>query len=340
MKHFTIEHDQKDRIPFINEARKVAGSGLKLYGSPWSPPAWMKSNNDMLHGGKLKAEYYQTWADYFSKYLKAYEKEGLPIWGVTVQNEPMATQIWESCVFTAEEERDFVKYYLGPTLTKDGLAGVKVMIWDHNRGLMYQRAQVVYDDPGASKYVWGTGFHWYTGNHFDNVRLVHDAYPDKHLIYTEAGMGQGSLDAAQKQNDWDAAERLAKSVINDLNNWTEGWDLWNLLLDDSGGPNHVGGRGLSSVMYDGRSHEPVYLNTYYVFGHFSRFIKPGAKRIIAASNDDNLLSTAFLNGDGTVAVVVLNVGNKETSFRVWYDKKATRADLPSQSIATLVFKLK
>ena len=90
----------------------------------------------------------------------------------------MATQIFESCVFTAEEERDFVKNYLGPTLVKDNLSDVKLMIWDHNRGLMYQRAETVYDDPQASKYVWGTAFHWYTGNHYDNVRLVHDAFPD------------------------------------------------------------------------------------------------------------------------------------------------------------------
>ncbi len=297
----------------------------------------MKSNHDYLHGGKLKPEYFQTWADYFSKYLKAFAKEGLPIWGITVQNEPMAVQIWESCVFTAEEERDFVKNYLGPTLTKDNWGDVKVMIWDHNRGMMYQRAEVVYDDPQASKYVWGTGFHWYVGDHYDNVRLVHDAFPDKHLIYTEAGLGRGSLDNALRLNDWDTAERLAKSVIEDLNNWTEGWVLWNLLLDETGGPNHVGGHGLSSIMYDSRKKGLVYLNTYYVFGHFSRFIKPGAKRITAASNDDNLLSTAFLNPDGRVAVVILNTGDKETNFQLWTDKKAAKAVLPPQSIMTLVF---
>ena len=337
LKYFTIEHEKKDRIPFIKAAQKVANNGIKLFGSPWSPPAWMKSNNDMLHGGKLKPEYNQTWADFFVKYLKAFENEGIPVWGITVQNEPMAVQIWESCIFTAEEERDFVKNYLGPTLKKNDLSNVKLMIWDHNRGIMYQRAQVVYDDPETSKYVWGTGFHWYVGNHYDNVRLVHDAYPDKHLIYTEAGMGRGTLDDPEKLNEWDTSERLAKSMILDLNNWTEGWVFWNLLLDETGGPCHVGCHGFSPIMYDSRKDELVYLNTYYVFGHFSRFIKPGAKRIIAASNDDNLLATAFLNPDGKVAVVILNVGNKETLFQIWTDKKAVKAIMPSQSIVTVIF---
>jgi len=337
LKYFTIEHDEKDRIPFIKAAQKLAGNDLKLFASPWSPPAWMKSNHDVLYGGTLKPEYDQTWADYFVKYLKAFEKEGIPIWGITVQNEPMAVQIWESCIFTAEEERDFVKNHLGPTLAKNDLSGVKLMIWDHNRGIMYQRAQVVYDDPETSKYVWGTGFHWYVGDHYDNVRLVHDAYPDKHLIYTEAGLGRGPLDDAGKVNDWGVSEHLAKSMIADLNNWTEGWVFWNLLLDETGGPCHVGCHGLAPIMFDRRKNELVYLNTYYVFGHFSRFIKPGAKRIIATSNDDNLLATACLNPDGKVAVVVLNVGNQETLFQVWTDKKAVKATLPSQSIATFIF---
>ena len=154
LKNFSIEHDETNRIPFIKEAQEVANNGIKVFASPWSPPAWMKSNNDMLYGGKLKPEYDQAWADYFVKYLKAFENDGVPIWGITVQNEPMAIQIFESCVFTAEEERDFVKNYLGPTLVKNDLSGVKTMIWDHNRGIMYQRIQTVYDDPEASKYVW------------------------------------------------------------------------------------------------------------------------------------------------------------------------------------------
>ena len=155
LKNFSIAHDMKDRIPFIKRAQAAAKGKLRLFASPWSPPGWMKTNGEMLHGGKLKSEYNQTWADYFVKYVKAYAAEGIPMWGLTVQNEALAVQVWESCIFTADEERDFVKNYLGPTLHKAGLADVKLMIWDHNRGLLYQRVQPAYDDPEASKYIWG-----------------------------------------------------------------------------------------------------------------------------------------------------------------------------------------
>ena len=158
---------------------------MKIYASPWSPPAWMKTNGDMLHGGKLKPEYRDAWARYYVRFVEEYEKEGVPIWGLTVQNEPMATQTWESCLFTGEEERDFVRDHLGPALERAGLQRLKLMVWDHNRGILYQRAKAVYDDPAAARYVWGAAFHWYVGDHFDNVRMVHDAWPEKRLLFTE-----------------------------------------------------------------------------------------------------------------------------------------------------------
>ena len=150
----------------------------------------MKDNNDMLHGGKLKPEFYQTWADYYVKFIKAYEKAGIPVWGLTIQNEPMATQRWESCIYTADDERDFLKNFLGPTIQKAGLGDKKIIVWDHNRDLMVQRANVIFGDPEASKYAWGMGFHWYESwsggdKMFDNVKLVHEAYPDKNLMFTE-----------------------------------------------------------------------------------------------------------------------------------------------------------
>jgi glucosylceramidase len=126
--NFSIKHDLKYRVPFIKAAFRETGNDLKLFASPWSPPAWMKTNHTMLHGGKLIPEYDQTWADYIVKFVKAYEDEGIPIWGLTVQNEPMAVQTWESCIFTASEERDFVKNYLGPTLQNSGLSNLKFMM--------------------------------------------------------------------------------------------------------------------------------------------------------------------------------------------------------------------
>lgn len=187
---FNIEHDRKYKIPFIKQAMAAAGGKLTLFASPWSPPAWMKDNNDMLHGGKLKPAYYNSWARYYTKFIRAYEQEGIPIWGISVQNEPMATQRWESCIYTAEEERDFLKNHLGPVMKKEGLGDKKIIVWDHNRDLIYQRAQTYFSDPEAAQYIWGIGFHWYedwSGGTpmYDNMRRVHESFPDKNIFFTE-----------------------------------------------------------------------------------------------------------------------------------------------------------
>jgi glucosylceramidase len=338
LKDFTIKHDLKDRIPFIKRAQAAAKGKLRLYASPWSPPAWMKTNNDMLNGGKLKPEYAQTWADYFVKYVKAYEAEGIPMWGLTVQNEALATQVWESCIYTGEEERDFVKNFLGPTLAKAGLGDVKLMIWDHNRGLIYQHVQPAYDDKEAAKYLWGTAFHWYTGDHFDNVRQVHDTFPDKHLLYTEGGIG----------GKWSDAQRLAKNVILDLNNWTEGWAVWNLILDQDDGPYHAGGakpygapaigpRRGTVVNADTATGKITYNPPHYVLGQFSRFIRPGAKRIVCTSDTDDFLATAALNPDGSVAVVAQNLTDRDTFLRVWRHGQFVKYQCPPNAIVTFVF---
>jgi glucosylceramidase len=250
--HFSIAPDLKFKIPFIRAAVERSGGELRLLASPWSPPAWMKTNNDMLQGGKLRAEYRRAWADYFIRFVRDYEKAGVPVWGLTVQNEPMAVQPWESCIFTAAEERDFVKDCLGPALRHSGLSRVKLMVWDHNRGIMYQRAQVVYDDPLAAQYVWGTAFHWYVGDHFDNVRLVHDAYPEKELLFTEGSVEK--FDGARLL-EWSAGETYARSMINDFNNWASGWLAWNVLLDEQGGPNHVGNYCMAPIIGDTKRSE-------------------------------------------------------------------------------------
>ncbi len=325
--HFSIEHDRKNRLPFIKRALAVANGGLRLYASPWSPPGWMKTNGEMKHGGKLKPEYRQTWADYFVKYVKAYAAEGVPIWGLTVQNEALATQVWESCLFTANEERDFVRDYLGPTLHRNDLAGVKLMIWDHNRGLMYQRAEATYGDPAASKYVWGTAFHWYVGDHHDNARQLHDAFPDKALLFTE-----GSV-----RGTWAAASRLARNVILDLNDWTAGWTVWNLLLDSEGGPRHAGGlMGGTIVNADLKTGELTFNPPHYAFGHFTRFIKTGARRIVCTSSSDDFVATAFRNPDGKIAVVLTNLTDHDQIFQLWVEGRALKYSSPANGIVTIV----
>ncbi|MCK9394276.1 MAG: glucosylceramidase [Methylobacter sp.] len=332
LKHFSIEHDRQALIPMIREAIDLSGGRLKLFASPWSPPAWMKTNGMMNNGGKLKPEYRQAWADYYVRYIQGYGREGIAIWGLTVQNEPEATQTWDSCIYTGEEERDFVRDYLGPTLHDAGLANVKVIVWDHNRDRMFERAKAVLDDPKAAQYVWGVGFHWYCGDHFDNVQLTHDAYPDKHLIFTE-----GCQEAGPHLGSWDTGERYAHSMINDLNRWTEAWVDWNMVLDETGGPNHVNNLCSAPIIADTKAGEILYQSSYYYIGHFSRFIRPGARRVACAKTLDSLEASAFLNVDGTVAVVVLNRTGQEIDFVLKSQGLQAKTSIPARGIKTFVF---
>lgn len=329
---FNISHDLKYRIPFIKEVLATAGKDFTVFASPWSP-AWMKDNNDMLHGGKLKPEYDDAWARYFVKFIKAYAAAGVPIWGVTVQNEPMAVQPWESCLYTAEEERDFVKNYLGPIMAKSGLKDKKILIWDHNRSFMYHRAEVVLDDPKAAQYVWGVAFHWYVGNYFENVKRVQEAFPKTHLLFTEGC--NAPFDPARIQ-EWQWGETYGISMINDFNNGSAGWTDWNVLLDQKGGPNHVHNYCFAPIHANTETGELTYMSSYYYLGHFSKFIRPGARRIISSSTDDDLLTTAFLNKDGRIAVIVMNVSNTEQPFYLSIEGKTAETSSPAHSIMTLV----
>jgi len=335
---FNVSHDEKFRIPFIKKAIAAAGGTLPMFVSPWSPPAWMKDNNDVLHGGKLLPKYAQAWANHYVKFIKTYESMGMPIWGLSVQNEPMAKQKWESCLYTAEDERDFVKKYLGPTLQKNGLSDKKLICWDHNRDLIYQRATTLLNDAEAAKYIWGLGFHWYetwTGSaqQFENLKRVHEAFPDKNLIFTEGCVEKFSLD---RVNDWALGERYGTSMVNDFNCGTVAWTDWNVLLDENGGPNHVGNFCFAPIHADTKTGKLIYTNSYYYIGHFSKFIQPGAKRISCSTNRDKLQATAFLNPDGKMVVVVLNLSDEKLAYNLWIDGKAAKTVSLPHSIMTAV----
>ena len=342
LKSFNIDHDRTYRIPFTKRAIEAAGGTLTMYASPWSPPAFMKTNNNMLQGGSLKPDFYQPWANYYIKFIKAYEAEGIPIWGLSVQNEPMATQRWESCIYTAEEERDFVKNYLGPTLEKENMGNKKLIVWDHNRDLLFQRANVILSDPEAAKYVWGTGFHWYEDwkdgiPMFDNVKRVQETFPDKNLIFTE-GCNERYDITRIENDDPKLAERYGKAMINDFNNGTVAWTDWNILLDETGGPNHVGNFCFAPVHGDTQTGELMFTESYYYIGHFSKFIRPGAKRIVSVSSSNALMTTGFQNQDGSIVIVVMNIGDQPLSYSLTMDSKTAQLNTLPHSIQTIIFK--
>jgi glucosylceramidase len=338
LKTFSVSHDEQYRIPFIKRAIHAAGGKLPLLASPWSPPAWMKDNHDMLHGGKLIPEFYQTWANYYVQFIRAYEKRGIPVWGVSVQNEPMAKQTWESCNYTAEEERNFIKNFLGPTLANSGQGTKRIIGWDHNRDLIYHRANILLSDPAAAKYIWGIGFHWYEdwtggGKIFDNVRRVSESFPKTHLIFTE---GCAERFSQAQLNDWKWGEAYGRNLINDFNNGTVGWIDWNVLLDEEGGPNHAKNFCYAPVHADTKTGALTYMNSFYYIGHFSKFIRPGAQRISSSSSRGQLLTTAFRNSNNKIAVVVMNQSGEKIAYHLWFAGKAAELTSLPHSIQTLI----
>ena len=337
---FSIAHDLRYRIPLIKRAMAASGNKLKLFASPWSPPAYMKDNNDMLHGGHLRADYAQAWALYYAKFIQSYRKAGVPIWAITIQNEPMAVQRWESCVYQAQGERDFLKNHLGPVMAQQGLRDVHIMVWDHNRDLIIQRAQTIFDDPAAAKYAWGIGFHWYedwSGGQqmYENVALVNRLYPDKHILFTE---GTPATFDSTGYGRWSLGEAYGRSMIHDFNAGTEGWTDWNILLDERGGPNHVGNFCFAPIHADTRTGKLIYTNSYYYIGHFAKFVRPGARRILASPSRSMLLTTAFVNEDGTVAVVVMNPTSQGGDYNLAVGSVAVSISSRPHSIQTVVFK--
>lgn len=332
LEHFSIERDKKYLLPMIQAALKAAGQPLRILASPWSPPAWMKTSGQMNRGGKLLPQYAAVWAQCYVKFIQAYASEGVPIWGVSVQNEPDATQVWDSCIYSAQEERDFVRDHLGPALHAAGLGHVRIVIWDHNRDQLVERAGVVYADAEASKYVWGAGFHWYGENHFDQVRVVHDAWPQKKLLFTE-----GCQEGGPHHGSWAVGERYAQSMIADFNRWTVGWIDWNLLLNHAGGPNHVGNLCSAPVLASEDFQEVTFQSSFYFIGHFARFVKPGARRVLCAATREALECTAFANTDGSIATVVMNRSEATQQFTLTIEgARGVDVELPAHSIASFV----
>jgi glucosylceramidase len=309
----------------------IAKQKINLLASPWSPPAFMKDNHSMIKGGKLLKEYYDVWAKYYVKFIEEYRKRELSIWGITVQNEPAAVQRWDSCIYTAEEERDFVKYHLGPIMKNSSASDVRILIWDHNRDIMVQRAKTVLEDKEASKYVWGTAFHWYESEAFENVGEVKRLFPDKGLLFTE-GCQEGGVHFESIKT----GERYARNMIGDFNHFCQGYIDWNLFLDNTGGPNHVNNLCDSPLIVDIFPEKVIQQSSYYYIGHFSKYIRPNALRIHFENNHPFLKVTAFINQDQSKVVVLLNESELDTTTVLSDSNQTVEVAIRKHSIVTVL----
>lgn len=360
--HFSIEEDRDDIIRMIKDAMAVSSDGFKIIASPWTAPPWMKDNNDW-RGGKLLPEYYPTWALFFAKYLDAYRAEGIDIWGLTVENEPLGNDSnWESMHFTPQEMNEFVKSHLGPTL-KNGGYDVKLLGFDQNRDEQLKIwVDAMYDDPDVARYYDGTAVHWYasTYDYFpEALQYAHSKAPDKHLIHTE-----GTVDSeipkwrddawywSKEATDWGwdwAPEsskhlhpkyvpvfRYARDIIGTLNNHVDGWIDWNMVLDRQGGPNWAKNWCVAPVIVDPDLDEVYFTPLYHTMAHFSRFIRPGAVRIGFENPDTDLMVTAVQNPDESIAVVLFNPGTEAKGITLRLSGKPIEFSIRGEAIQTIL----
>lgn len=366
LNHFdgNVTHDTKALIPFVQAAQKRLNAGgrvLRLLASPWSPPAWMKTSSKMNGSEQpgLRDDCHRAWARYFSKWISAYKKHSIPIWAVTVQNEPEHNAPWEACQYTPATEAEFLGRCLGPEL-RSSHPEVRVFTFDHNKDHVYEWAKAAYSHSAAASFVSGIAFHWYSGDHFENVRRVHHEFPDAVLLSTEAcyerRRWKGKLPLGT--GDWSFGEGYAHDIIGNLNAGSSGWIDWNLILDESGGPNHVG-NVCDAPMRANLTKNELYVHPQFFFlGHFSKYILPGSKHLQTSvtqapkyegatraygtcSAEDGLEVTSFLRPDGMIASVVLNSADVSVSFKLQAGRnRALRACIPARAVQTYIFQMR
>lgn len=329
MKSFNLDRDEQYILPLIKAAQEKSGTPLDLMLSPWSPPAFMKTNGEKLHGGKLKSEYQEFWAKYICRYIKEYEKRGFVVNRLTIQNEPKAVQRWDSCIYSAEEEKEFLRDYLYPALVNNGLTHVKINIWDHNKERLYERAKAIIDQD-TDKMVDGIAFHWYSGDHFEAINITQEAFPGKELIFSEGCVEYSRFEADQLHN----AQMYAHDIIGNLNAGMTGFLDWNILLDEIGGPNHVGNFCDSPIMVDTQNGNFEVKLSFDYIGHFSKYIKKGAKRIAFTKYTSDLEMTAFKNPDDSIILVVLNRTDKEMPIVIRINSELAQFKISKNSITT------
>ncbi len=330
---FNRDRDREFIVPMIKAAMELSGETLTLLASPWSPPAFMKTNHEMNHGGELKEEYKKTWAKYIAAYVQDCKKDGIIISMLTVQNEPEATQVWDSCRYSAVQEMEFVRDYLGPVFKEEGLSDVKLYVWDHNKELLYERARDILIDAKAREYISGVAFHWYTGDHFEALDLVREQFPEQELLFTEGCVEYGRfLDSSEV---W-KAEMYAHDILGNLNHGMHGYMDWNLLLDEKGGPNHAGNFCQAPIMCNLEEDSILFNLSYYYIGHFSKYIMPGAKRIAYTKYTDLIEVAAFINPNRERAVILLNKSDQEVSVILRENGIGREIKVNSHSIVTVI----
>ena len=331
LEHFSLAPMRERQLPLIRDVRQIAGAKrFKLLASPWSPPAWMKTNREMAHGGTLRADCREAWARFYVRFAQAMrDEEKIPLWALTVQNEPDATQPWESCLYSPWEERSFIADELGPALEQAGLSSIKLFGWDHNRNGLEERAAALLGYGRSAKYLAGLAIHWYQDEDFAASKRVLEKFPDTQILFTE-----GCVEGGPHVDEWQPAERYARNIIGDLSNGVCGFIDWNIALDLSGGPNHVGNFCHAPVLVDAQAGQVRVQPSFHYIAHFSSYVQPGAFRIPLSETPAGLQTIAFANPDRGIVVVVCNPGDDAQEFAVQIGDDARVCTIPAHAIQT------
>lgn len=325
LSQFDLAEDKTHLIPLLKQILAI-NPNIKLMGTPWSPPTWMKDNGSSI-GGKLKPEYYSVYANYFVKYIQAMKAEGITIDAVTIQNEPQHDGNNPSMRMEATEQRDFIKNHLGPAFQAAAI-NTKIIIWDHNCDNPNYPVTIL-NDPDAKKYIDGSAFHLYAGD-INALSTVKAAHPDKNLYFTE------QWTSSTGDFGGDLKWHLRNVIIGSMRNWSKTALEWNLANDPSFGPHTAGGctqcKGALTI-----SGSTVTRNVaYYIIAHASKFVPTGSTRI-SSTHSGNILSVAFKRADGKKVLIVLNDNENTSSFNIRYNNKLALTSLPGGSVGTYIW---
>lgn len=326
LKHFSIAQEKESLIPILKKILAVNPT-IKILGSPWTAPTWMKTNG-AYKGGSLKKEYYQSYAQYFVKYVEAMKQEGITIDAITIQNEPLHPGNTPSMYMEAEDQAEFIKTALGPAFKKAGIT-TKIIVYDHNADRP-DYPMTIYADQEAAQYVDGAAFHLYGGK-IDALSKVHEAYPKKQLYFTEQWVGgPGNFPEDLK---W----HVSTLVIGATRNWSRNVLEWNLAADANYNP-HTPDGGCTSCLgaitiQDGKVERNV---AYYIIGHASKFVPDGSKRI-ASNLVDGLPNVAFITPEGKKVLIVVNNSNSDQHFQLLYQGRYVNITQPAGAAATYIW---
>lgn len=327
---FDISRDEQAVFPMFRNAKKY--NDIQLFASPWSPPAYMKTSNSRI-GGHLRKDCYGLWAKYFKKYIESCKEYDVDIWGVTMQNEPRHHQDWESCLYTPEEEAEFLGY-LGKEL--EG-SDVKIICYDHCRERIYERAKAILGSENG-KYCDGIANHWYSGDHFGELRAFYAKYPNKISIASEGCVPiPGGI---MPELELSSAEKYAHDICGCFANGLNYYCDWNMILNEKNGPFTNRDRRSAQcdalVFYHTEKKELIYRMGFYYVGHYSKFVKRGAKVVASSTFDGEIETVAFKNSDASVVCVVLNRTDKEKQFSLRMDGCIKDIVLKPHSIVSAV----